>query len=100
MTDQLRRWNDVALDRRWDTLIVGNGLSINMWSDFAYARLFGRADLRPSARQLFSDFATENFEMVLEALWHAERTLTALRRPTASVTDLYDHVRIALFESV
>jgi len=100
MVDQLLRWADLQADRRWDTLVVGNGLSINIWSDFAYTRLFEKADLKHSARQLFSDFATENFETVLQALWHAERTLTALGRRTAAVTALYDHVQSALFQAV
>ena len=62
---------------QWETLIVGNGLSINIWSDFAYSRLFEPASLslNPSACTLFSDFKTQNFETVLEALWHAETTL-------------------------
>ena len=100
MVDRLLNWADLADGSRWDTLVIGNGLSINIWNDFAYSRLFERASLKPAARQLFSDFQTQNFEMVLEALWHAERTLTALGRRTAAITALYEHVQSALFQAV
>lgn len=98
--DRLLKWADLADGSGWDTLVVGNGLSINIWNDFAYSRLFERASLKPAAHQLFSDFKTQNFEIVLEALWHAERTLTALGRRTTAITALYEHVQSALFQAV
>ena len=100
MVDRVLKWADLEDTSRWDTLVVGNGLSINIWNDFAYSRLFERASLKPAARQLFSDFKTQNFEIVLDALWHAERTLTALGRRTAAITALYEHVQSALFQAV
>ena len=100
MVDQLKKWADLKDDFQWDTLVVGNGFSINIWRDFAYSRLFEQATLDSAAHRLFSDFETENFETVLEALWHAERTLIALKRQTAGVTKLYEHVQSALFQAV
>jgi hypothetical protein len=100
MVDRLKDWADLKDGCRWEALVAGNGLSINIWRDFAYSRLFEQATLDHAARRLFSDFETENFEMVLEALWHAERTLTALRRKTDGVTRLYENVQSALFQAV
>jgi Domain of unknown function (DUF4917) len=100
MVDRLKKWADLKDDRRWDTLVVGNGLSINIWPEFAYRGLFERATLDCAARRLFSAFDTENFEMVLEALWHAEQALTALRQEATTVTDLYKNVQSALFQAV
>jgi hypothetical protein len=77
MVDRLKECADLKDGCRWETLVVGNGLSINIWRDFAYSRLFEQATLDHAARRLFSDFDTQNFETVREALWHAERTLTA-----------------------
>ncbi len=99
MTDRLRRWDQIA-GAGWPTLLIGNGLSINIWSHFSYNRLVERADLNSAARQLFKEFGTVNFEIVLEALWHAERTLTALGRGAVSVQALYRHVQEELLNAV
>jgi hypothetical protein len=100
MGKRLYEWPDLQELCEWDTLIVGNGLSINIWRDFAYPRLFARAHLNSSAARLFSDFKTENFETVLEALWHADTTLKALRQDNTDVAALYEHVQSALFQAV
>jgi hypothetical protein len=99
MTDRLRTWDKIC-NAGWPTLLIGNGLSINFWSSFSYKRLLGQAELNQAARQLFDDFGTTNFEVVLEALWHAERTLAALGRPTSTVNTLYRHVQNQLVGAV
>jgi hypothetical protein len=100
MATRLKEWADLKDDYPWETLVVGNGLSINIWRDFAYSRLFEQASLDCVARRLFSEFDTENFEAVLEALWHAEKTLSALDQQTDVVTKLYEKVQSALFQAV
>jgi hypothetical protein len=100
MGDRLLEWTDLEDRCGWETLVVGNGLSINIWRDFAYSRLFEQATLDRAARRLFSDFDTQNFETVLEALWHAEKTLSALGRQIDAVTKLYEKVQSALFQAV
>lgn len=100
--DQLLSWDELG-DQQWPTLLVGNGLSINTWSKFAYPELLQKAELNDAASQLFSDLLTVNFEAVLEGLWHAERVLEALHRPddqVLEVKDLYEHVRTELVEAV
>jgi hypothetical protein len=99
MTDRLRRWNEIC-SAGWPTLLVGNGLSVNVWSSFSYKRLLEQAQLDAPARQLFNDFGTTNFEIVLEALWHAERTLVALGRSASRVTNLYRHVQDQLMAAI
>jgi hypothetical protein len=103
MGDQLVQWDDLKRLSTWDTLVLGNGVSINVWGGFKYSNLFNEANVSPSASQLFSDFETQNFETVLEALWHAERTLVSLRSEAtdvAKVTNLYADVQHALFRAV
>lgn len=100
MGDQLVPWADLKGLSTWDTLVLGNGVSINIWGGFAYSNLFKEASLNPSESQLFSDFETQNFETVLEALWHAERTLVSLQCDAAEVAQLYAHLQHALFEAV
>ncbi|WP_099249760.1 DUF4917 family protein [Mycobacterium sp. shizuoka-1] len=99
MPDRLRTWDRLS-NFTWPTLLVGNGMSINVWPNFSYSRLLAKASLSQPARALFDDFGTVNFEVVLEALWHAERTLAALGRPTAMVKGLYQHVQHQLVTAV
>lgn len=99
VTDQLLTWDQLS-SRNWPTLLIGNGMSINIWSRFAYQRLLEQANLTPAAAQLFADLNTSNFELVLEGLWHAERVLDALKQPNQVVKDFYAHVQEALFEAV
>lgn len=101
-TDELRSWDELS-NQQWPTLLLGNGLSINIWRKFAYSELLREAELEEAASQLFSDLHTVNFETVLEGLWHAERVLEALHRPADEVQEvkmLYEHVRTELVAAV
>jgi hypothetical protein len=40
---ELHSWDEIA-DRGWETLLVGNGLSINISKRFAYESLFGEME--------------------------------------------------------
>jgi hypothetical protein len=63
----LHDWNDIADEHPWDTLLLGNGLSINVWEPFAYRELYDHARrgtvLSDQDRELFA--GTPNFERVL-----------------------------------
>jgi hypothetical protein len=99
VTDRLLTWDRLS-NRKWPTLLIGNGLSINIWNGFAYKRLLERANLNYAASQLFSDLNTVNFEVVLEGLWHAERVLDAIGQRSEVVRDLYKHVQDELVAAV
>jgi hypothetical protein len=99
VADRLKNW-DALSGRSWPTLLLGNGVSINVWGGFGYSGLLEDSHLNKPARRLFADFDTVNFETVLEALWHAERTLDALSRPSTRVRALYEHVQTQLVEAV
>ncbi|MEC4841098.1 DUF4917 family protein [Mycobacteroides chelonae] len=81
-------------------MLIGNGMSINVWPRFAYNSLLEQANLTSAAAQLFGDLDTTNFEVVLEGLWHAERVLHALRQSNDQVKGLYRGVQDALFEAI
>jgi hypothetical protein len=36
-------WRDIATSHEWDTLLLGNGMSINIWEPFGYRKLYDRA---------------------------------------------------------
>lgn len=97
--DELQPWN--ALDRReWRTLLIGNGLSINLWNNFHYESLFEQANLSPQATAIFDELDTSNFEAVLECIHNARTVLEALQQDTDRVELVYEQVRDSLFRSV
>ncbi|WP_167288710.1 DUF4917 family protein [Nocardioides seonyuensis] len=103
VTDELPDWQTYSSDE-WPTLLIGNGLSINLWSGFAYDSLFSEAsdqgDLAGPAESIFDELDTTNFETVLECLHHARIVLKALGDDVAEVEATYGEVRDALLSAV
>lgn len=99
VNDDLPDWATIA-DDDWPTLLLGNGLSINLWSRFSYASLYEKATLAPEAEAVFNGLGTTNFETALEAVHHARLVLDALGAGTQDVDDLYAQIRDGLFTAV
>jgi hypothetical protein len=97
--DDLQDWSTFD-NRDWPTVVIGNGLSINLWSDFRYDSLFKKATLSSEAADIFTELDTTNFENALECIHHARLVLEALGRPTDQVDTVYADVRDALFEAL
>ena len=95
----LQDWANLEA-REWPTLLIGNGLSINLWAGFGYASLFSSATLTQPAEAIFAELGTTNFEHCLECLHHADIALRALSDPTAKIDQTYEEVRDALFATV
>lgn len=72
---RLTAWEDVADEVIWDALLVGNGLSINIWPDFEYASLFKQAQasghFTDDDEAVFEALGVESFEAVLHSLTDA-----------------------------
>jgi hypothetical protein len=97
--DELADWS--TLDRyQWPSLLIGNGMSINLWSDFRYDSLYAKATLSSAADTIFAEVGTTNFEAVMECIHHARLVLDALGRRTDRVDAVYAEVRDALFGAV
>lgn len=99
ISDRLRDWDRYSGDD-WPTLLIGNGLSTNIWSPFSYGSLFDEASLSAESRTVFGALGTVNFEAALEAMSHATIVATALDQPTRKIQGLYKHVQNALFDTV
>lgn len=97
--DDLQDWSTFD-NGDWPTLVIGNGLSINLWNDFRYDSLFNKATLTPEAADIFKELDTTNFENALECIHHARLVLEALGRRTHQVDTVYTDVRDALFGAV
>lgn len=91
---------DALSSGEWPTLLLGNGLSMNLWAGFGYKSLFSSAKLSDEAKAIFTQLGTTNFEQCLECLHHANVALRALGDSTARVDATYGQVRDALFTTV
>jgi Domain of unknown function (DUF4917) len=90
-------WSEVRGRHRWQTLLLGNGLSINVWPRFAYRNLFEHAErtgLSKTDRALFGD--TPNFELVLGDLLTAIRVNEIVGLETAALYERYRSIQVAL----
>jgi hypothetical protein len=94
-------WRDIATLHKWDTLLLGNGMSINIWEPFGYLKLYDRAKLSGLSakdRTLFS--STPNFERVLADLLTAIRVNDAVGLETNPLLERYRNIQRALVQAV
>lgn len=94
-------WPDLAPRFSGAALLIGNGLSINVWPPFAYSSLFEHAltgGLSTEDRALFA--GTENFERVLSDLNTAIRVNEVLSLPADRIYERYHSLQRALGQAI
>jgi hypothetical protein len=94
-------WRDIQSAHGWDTLLLGNGMSINVWEPFGYSSLFDQAKadhLSEEERRLFE--FTPNFERVLGDLLTTMRVNKAIELPAEPVLECYRNIQRALAAAV
>jgi hypothetical protein len=92
----LHQWEDIA-DEDWQVLLLGNGLSKNVWEPFGYRALFDHAaksELTDADRALFA--GTTNFERVLADLSTAIRVAEICGVSTDRLFERYRSIQRAL----
>jgi hypothetical protein len=97
----LLRWDETATAHEWDTLLLGNGMSINIWEPFKYRALYDHAKangLSARDRKLFAH--TPNFERVLADLLTAIRVNEAVGLGTGPLLERYRAIQGALVRAV
>lgn len=90
-------------ETNWQTLLLGNGSSISLHSEFSYPTLHSVAEakgLLPTTAPIFAKLGTTDFEHVLLACWYAEHVNAALGTPSAEISAAYAEVRSALIDAV
>ena len=91
-------------ERFRDALIVGNGGSMAVSSGFSYRSLLEEARTRgylnPQVESLFDQFETEDFELLLRHLFHAQMVNDALGVESQPVSDAYSLVKNSLIQAV
>jgi len=97
----LLRWEAVARRHRWAALLLGNGLSVNVWPQFAYGSLFdhARQDRLTRADHALFD-GTRNFERALSDLMTAMRVNDALGIDVAPILERYRSIQVALGHAI
>jgi hypothetical protein len=94
-------WRDIRESYEWETLLLGNGMSINVWEPFRYRALFDKAKtdhLSNAEHRLFAE--TPNFERVLGDLLTTTRVNKILTIETEPVLARYRHIQRALAAAV
>jgi Domain of unknown function (DUF4917) len=97
----LASWAEIADAEDWQSLLLGNGLSINVWPNFVYDSLldYARDDhLTDDDRSLFN--GTANFERVLADLNAAIRTCERVGIDTAPLFARYRSIQLALGHAI
>jgi hypothetical protein len=94
-------WGEVVDTHKWQTLLLGNGLSINVWPRFAYRRLYEYAEhggLTETDRALFG--GTPNFEVILGDLLTAIRVNGVVGIETQALYERYRSIQRGLGHAV
>ena len=97
----LATWHEIASRHQWSVLLLGNGLSTNVWPRFGYGSLFEHAQqggLTDQDRALFD--GTPNFERVLSDLNTAIRVGSVVGVDTQPFFDRYRSVQIGLGHAI
>lgn len=97
----LSQWGEIQEQHRWAALLLGNGLSINVWPRFAYGALFDHArDGRLTRDDLALFDGNPNFERVLGDLNTAIRVAHVVGVDAAPFYERYRRIQLALGDAV
>lgn len=97
----LRSWEQLKEEHHWQVLLLGNGLSVNVWSGFGYDRLLDHAaqsELTDVDKAMFG--GRVNFERVLDDLSTAIRVNEIAGLDTAPLYERYRSIQRALGRAV
>jgi hypothetical protein len=96
-------WNSIAKDFK-NSLLLGNGASSAANKRFAYKNLLRAARqsglITSELKEIFKYLETQDFELVLERLWHTYHINKALGIRTTKAQTAYQNIRKALVEVV
>ncbi len=97
----LRAWEDIHNDFDGSVLLLGNGLSINIWPRFAYGSLFDHARATGlTSEDLVLFDKTPNFETILADLNTAIRVTEALKLNAAPIYKRYRSIQRVLGQAI
>ena len=104
----LLTWNDLCTQETVLTnrpsLLIGNGFSRNIWSDFKYQSLLEKARsenlLSSETNSLFTSLETEDFEWLLSVLAASKPVFAALKQDKKLLKNCEKNIRESLIKAV
>lgn len=104
MKYQIHQWEDIKDQFVESTLLIGNGASVALHSQFSYTSLKEYAEeneeLDEDILKLFNEFETNDFEYILRLVWHASIINNKLNIDDDRTQKAYENIRDALIQSV
>lgn len=101
---EILKWAEIKENFQGGALLLGNGASMSIHSEFGYASLRTAAqeagNITPVVSEVFTAFGTDDFELVLRRLWQAKLVNQALHLEPGKVEEAYQQVREALIATV
>lgn len=98
------QWEKIKTNFLGGGLLLGNGSSIAVSTNFAYESLFEEAKrlgyLTAPVQGVFDKFGVNDFELVLRRLWQAKLVNEALGISRGPIEDAYEEVRNALISTI
>lgn len=100
----ISQWTQIAHYYYRGTILLGNGASIAVSSNFGYGSLLGHAQrsglLADEVNRLFDFFGTSDFELILRLVWQASNVNRSLQIPDDRTHQAYLNVRECLIQAV
>ncbi len=101
---KIYKWGDIEGQFAGGSLLLGNGASIAVSTDFAYKTLYQAAKnngfLTEPVQEVFDKFDVDDFELILRRLWQAKLVNEALDLHYGELEDAYVNVREALISTI
>jgi hypothetical protein len=101
--EELKKWSEIDAKAK-NNLLLGNGFSIAFASDFAYSSLRSKAIeygyLSENDKELFTNFQTNDFELLLRRLRDAAKVNQLLGIDYHTPTRKYQSVQEALIKTI
>jgi hypothetical protein len=99
----LFEWKELPV-KDFDILVLGNGASIALDTNFSYNSLFDVACetriLQKNVQKVFEHIGSRDFELVLSMLWHTYHINKALKIKDSKTGEAYEEVRSAIAKTV
>lgn len=104
MEFKIYEWEDIESKFNDSTLLIGNGSSVALDDSFSYRSLKKYAENKESFNddvlELFDEFDTDDFELILRLVWHATVINEKLGVRDKKTKRAYENVREALINTV
>ncbi|WP_252406769.1 DUF4917 family protein [Acinetobacter terrae] len=101
---EIKNWNDISADYINGSLIIGNGASIALHNKFAFSSLKEVAEQNDlfsnDISKLFTEFDTNDFELILRLVWHAKLVNNHLGVTDTKTDEAYENLKNALIKIV